>query len=97
MVQEMSQFAYFPYKYIAVNSFIKGHRPGFIYLFRENKEWNSLDNLKIFGCLGQHKALQNIKFVFEINSFYKCDEILIRLPNLSSITINLSKGFSKWL
>jgi hypothetical protein len=34
-------------------------RPGYIYLFRENKEWNSSDNLKIFGKVWKFRAVQS--------------------------------------
>ena len=50
-------------------------RPGYIYLFGENKEWNSSDNLKIFGKVWKFRAAQSCpklpqnlqKCVFEIN------------------------------
>ena len=32
-------------------------RPGYIYLFGENKEWNSSDSLKIFGKVWQFRAV----------------------------------------
>ena len=47
------------------------YRPGYIYLFGENKEWNSSDNLKIFGKVGKFregqsaaKLPQNLKNLF---------------------------------
>ena len=34
------------------------HRPGYIYLFGENKERSSSDNFKIFGKVGKSRAAQ---------------------------------------
>ena len=34
------------------------HRPGYIYLFGENKEQISSDNLKIFGKVGKFRTAQ---------------------------------------
>ena len=61
------------------------NRPRYIYLFGESKDWNSLDNLKIFGKVRKFTAAQSEKYVFEINNFYSCEKILVKLPNLSSI------------
>ena len=81
-------------KYIIENPMRKpgqlGTRPVYIYLFGENKEWNSTDDLKIFGKVKVWKFRTRIKAK---KSFYMCEKILTKLPNLSSITINLSKDF----
>ena len=43
--------------------------------------------LRFFRC---PKLPHNLKYlyVFEINNFYSCEKILVKLPNLSSIAIN---------
>jgi len=54
-------------------------RPGYIYLFGENKDWNSRDKLKIFGKVRRFWAARSaalnfstiLKYVFEINDLYK--------------------------
>ena len=43
-------------------------RPGYFYLFGGSRDWNSRDNLKIFG---KERKFWAAKYVFEINDFYK--------------------------
>ena len=36
------------------------HWPGYFYLFGENRDWNSRDNLKIFGKVRKFWAARNM-------------------------------------
>ena len=41
-------------------------RPGYFYLFGENRDWNSRDNLKIFGKVRKNLPY-NLKNMFFLN------------------------------
>ena len=52
-----------PKKEIQLSEIYKNvDRPVYIYLFGENKEWNSTDNLKIFGKVKVWKLLAALNF-----------------------------------
>jgi hypothetical protein len=50
-------------KYVAPSLF---NRPGYFYLFGENRDWNSRDNLKIFGKVRKFWAVQSAALNFHI-------------------------------
>ena len=41
------------------NIFFTRFRPGYFYLFRENRDWNSRDNMKIFGKVRKFWAVRS--------------------------------------
>ena len=65
-------------------------RPVYFYLFGRNGTGIVqivLGKVRKFRAVLNFRTILNISF--EINDFYSCEKILVKLPNLSSIDINL--------
>ena len=66
-----------------IMSLLFGPRPGYFYLFREKRDWNSRDNLKIFGKVRKFWAAQTSNDVHKsaaIASFQTINENKSRFP-----------------